>query len=50
MRLRVQPPDGAPFEARARVLRSGLGGAGHGDTVAVRVDPKNRENVLIETH
>jgi hypothetical protein len=49
VRLRVHAPDRAPFEAQARVLRSGLAGADVGDTVGVRVDPKDPSRVLVET-
>lgn len=40
----------APYQARAKVLMSGgLGGLGQGGTVALRVDPRNPAEVIIET-
>lgn len=48
--LQVQLADGRPpYQTRAKLLASALGGAAPGAQVAIRADPQNPADVLIET-
>ena len=46
LRLRVLPPDGAPYEAETRALVSRVSIPRVGDTVAVKYDPEKPGDVI----
>ncbi len=47
LRLRVQPPGGAPYETNLRILVSRIAFPSVGDTIRVKYDPAKPQDVIV---